>query len=247
MRSATAAGSVDRLVWLRDEPAARQPAHTRAEITAAALAIADAEGIEAVSMRRVAERVGAGTMTLYRYVANKDELLTLMYDAVSGEALVPTADLAPDWRGAMRQIATRTREVYRRHRWALHRLDDAQPTPNGLSRFEQALSAFAGVTISDEKKFELVSLVEDYVLGFALREAREISEQDRGWDPEVLELLQRQLSLGEYPEMYRVLGADILGGFKRFGELFLSGQRFERGLERILDGIATEGSDLPVD
>jgi AcrR family transcriptional regulator len=58
------------LIWLREEPNARRPSHTRAEIAAAALAIADAEGFDAVSMRRVAEKLGAGTMTLYHYVAN---------------------------------------------------------------------------------------------------------------------------------------------------------------------------------
>src|SRR3954452_24599103 len=77
------------LIWLRQEPSAARSAHTRSEIAAAALEIADAEGFEAVSMRRVAQRLGAGTMTLYNYVRTKDELVTLMADAVMAEALVP--------------------------------------------------------------------------------------------------------------------------------------------------------------
>jgi AcrR family transcriptional regulator len=237
----TAASAPDdespQMIWLREEPGARQPGHTRAEITAAALAIADEDGFSAVSMRRVAERLGAGTMTLYHYVESKDELVTLMHDAVAGEALIPENKLASDWRPAMRQIAVRTREVYRRHRWALNRLDDTEPVPNGLRTLEQALAAFADLEISYEHKFELISLVEDYVYGFALREAREITDQERGWTPEVLEFFQQQLDRDEYPELRRLLGADIEVGFERLGALFLGEARFERGLDRLLDGI----------
>jgi AcrR family transcriptional regulator len=225
------------MIWLREEPGTRRPAHTRAKITAAALAIADAEGFEAVSMRRVAEQLGAGTMTLYHYVRSKDELVNLMVDAVAGEALVPEDELASDWREAMRQIALRVREAYRRHRWALDRLDDGRPTPNGLRGFEQALAALANLEISAEAKFELITLVEDYVYGFALREAREIAEQEQGWPAEVLEFLERQLDRDEFPQVWSFLGDDIESGFDRFGELFLGEGRFERGLERLLDGI----------
>src|SRR3954452_23863804 len=76
------------LIWLRQEPSAARSAHTRSEIAAAALQLADAEGFEAVSMRRVAQALGAGTMTLYNYVRTKYELLALMDDAIMGEVLV---------------------------------------------------------------------------------------------------------------------------------------------------------------
>lgn len=231
-------GEEPRLVWLREEPGARSPSHTRAKIVAAALAIADEDGFEAVSMRRVAERLEAGTMTLYHYVESKDELVTLMVDAVAGEAVIADEELPAEWRPAMRLLATRAREVFRRHRWALDRLDDGQPTPNGLLGFDQALRALAAVPISDEAKFELITLVEDYVYGFALREAREIADQERGWSPEVLLLVRRQLDTGEYPELDRLLGDDVEAGLTRLSELFLSETRFERGLERLLDGIA---------
>src|SRR5262245_11406058 len=71
---------VAQLIWFRQEPASRRPAHTRADIARAALEIADTQGFDAVSMRRVAERLGAGTMTLYHYVRNKEELVALMSD-----------------------------------------------------------------------------------------------------------------------------------------------------------------------
>jgi AcrR family transcriptional regulator len=225
------------MIWLREEPSTRNPAHTRAEIVAAALSLADAEGFEAVSMRRVAERLGAGTMTLYHYVRNKDELVTLMGDAVLGETLVPDGELASSWRPAMRQIALRSREAFRRHRWALDRLDNSRPVPNALLRFEQSLVACSGLELNAEAKFELISLVEDYVYGFALREAREVEEQSRGWMPEVLEFLQRQLAERDLPEFRRFIGTDVEAGFERAGEIFLGEGRFERGLERLLDGI----------
>src|SRR5262245_12639315 len=80
-------------IWSRPEPRARRPAHTRDGIASAAIRIADAEGFEAVSMRRVAAELRAGTMTLYHYVRTKDELLALVDNAVMGELLVPPGEL----------------------------------------------------------------------------------------------------------------------------------------------------------
>jgi AcrR family transcriptional regulator len=225
------------MIWLREEPGARNPSHTRAEIVAAALSIADAEGFEAVSMRRVAQRLGAGTMTLYHYVRNKDELITLMFDEVMGEVLVPEGELGGEWRGALAQIATRTRDTFRRHRWSLDRLGDGRPGPNGIRHFEQSLQAVAAAPLSDSEKFELIGLIDDYVFGFALREAQELDEHRRGWPPQVVEFLQRELDSGDYPLISRFLGTDAAGGIDRVAELIFSEGRFERGLERVLDGI----------
>src|SRR5262249_4495 len=97
----------DALSWSPDAPAARRPAHNRADIARAAMEIADSEGFDAVSMRRVAQRLGAGTMTLYHYVRNKDELITLMTDAVMAEVVVPEDELSDHWRTALTQIANR--------------------------------------------------------------------------------------------------------------------------------------------
>lgn len=225
------------LIWLREEPGARRPSHTRAEIAVAALAIADAEGFEAVSMRRVAQRLGAGTMTLYYYVRNKDELITLMFDEVMGEVLLPARELNDEWRQALRQIAMRTRDTFKRHRWALDRLGDGRPGPNGLRHFEQSLQALAAAPLSDSEKFELIGQIDDYVYGFALREAQELDEHRRGWPPEVVEFLQRELDSGDYPLIGKFLGTDAAGGIDRVAELIFSEGRFERGLERVLDGI----------
>ena len=82
-------------VWTRTEPTGRQPRFTRDEIAAAAMRIADAEGFDAVSMRRIASELDAGTMTLYHYVRTKDELLTLVVDAVMGEVVLPPDEPLP--------------------------------------------------------------------------------------------------------------------------------------------------------
>jgi len=225
------------LVWLRQEPQSRRPSHTRADIARAALAIADEEGFEAVSMRRVARRLEAGTMTLYHYVRSKDELITLMVDEVMGEVLVPEAKLASGWRPALTAIAQRSWEAFSRHRWALDRLGDGRPGPNGLRHFEQSLTAVAELEVPTAEKFELISLIDDYVFGFCLREAQEREEHRRGWPPEFREFLQHELDSGAYPEVQSFFGADFDAGVERIGELLFGKGRFERGLERLLDGI----------
>lgn len=225
------------LIWLREEPSARRPSHTRADIARAALAIADEEGYEALSMRRVAERLGAGTMTLYHYVRNKEELITLMADEVMGEVLVPTAELGGDWRTAMAQIARRTRTAFRRHHWAIDRLGDGRPGPNGIRHFEQTLAAVSALDLPESRKFELISQIDDYVFGFCLREAQEMEEHRRGFPADVLEFFQRELDSGEYPHIREFLGDDVEAGVGRIAGLLFDDARFERGLERLLDGI----------
>jgi AcrR family transcriptional regulator len=225
------------LIWLREEPSARRPSHTRSEIARAALAIADEEGFDAVSMRGVARRLGAGTMTLYHYVRNKDELITLMVDEVMGEALVPADELAEDWRTAFSQIAERTRSAFRSHRWALDRLGEGRPGPNGVRHFEQTLEAVSSLRVPDGAKFELISFLDDYVYGFCLREAQEMEEHRRGFPPEVLDFFQREVDSGEYPNIREFLGDEIEAGVERIAGLLFDEKRFERGVERLLDGI----------
>lgn len=104
--------------WNRPERAAKgpSPSRTRAEITSAAVAIADAEGIEALSMRRVAKELGTGTASLHRYLASKDDLLDLMLDAVAAEGGGPPAP-SGDWRSDLRGLAHRSQAAFPRHPW----------------------------------------------------------------------------------------------------------------------------------
>jgi AcrR family transcriptional regulator len=231
---------VEPLVWFRREPASRRSAHSRADIAFAAVEIADSEGFEAVSMRRVAERLGAGTMTLYHYVRNKDELVTLMSDAVMADVLVPEAELSEDWRTAVTQIATRTREAFAAHHWIFERMGDGRPGPNGMRHFEQSLQAVAGLGLDKEQTFEVIGQIDDYVFGYALREVQEAEEHERGWPPEVVDFFKRELATGAYPRITEFFGDDFDASFEHVVEFMAESNRFDRGLARLLDGIEAE-------
>ena len=237
MGSAPTTESDPSLIWLREEPCSRKPGHSWARIAAAAVEIADTEGFEAVSMRRVAQEIGAGTMTLYHYVANKDELVTLMMDAVMAEVLVPDDELPGEWRPAIARIAIATRESLRRHRWMLDLLDEPRPGPSKLRHFEQSLQAMAGAGLDPKARLEAIVLIDEYVFGFAIREAQEPDAHGPGWPPGVREFFQREIDNGEFPHARELLGDDLDAGVAVVRELFREEGRFERGLERLLDGI----------
>lgn len=239
-REGRALDEVEPMVWFRQEPASRRPAHTRADIARAAIEIADTEGFDAVSMRRVAQRLGAGTMTLYHYVRNKGELITLMSDAVMAEVVVPEGQLSDHWRTALTQIATRSRQAFAAHHWIFERFGDGRPGPNGLRHFEQSLQAVAPLGLGKEQTFEVIGQVDDYVFGYSLREIQEAEEHKRGWPPEVVDFFKRELETGRYPLINDFFGGDIDASFDLVVEFMAEEGRFERGLARLLDGIESE-------
>ncbi|HVS99218.1 MAG TPA: TetR/AcrR family transcriptional regulator [Solirubrobacterales bacterium] len=237
-----AVAEVEPLIWFRQEPASRRPSHTRADIARAALEIADSEGFDSVSMRRVAERLGAGTMTLYHYVRNKDELITLMIDQVMAEVVVPAGELSDDWRTALTQIANRTRDAFAAHHWIFEPMGDGRPGPNGMRHFEQSLQAVAPLGLDRDQTFELIGQVDDYVFGYALREVQEREEHERGRPPEVLDFFKRELASGAYPLIDDFFGGDLDAGFDAVVDFLGRPGRFDRGLSRLLDGIEAEFS-----
>ncbi len=230
-------GEGEPLIWMREEPSSRRPTLTRAEIARAALEISDTEGFDAVSMRRVAQRLGAGTMTLYHYVRNKDELVTLMSDLAMGEILVPEGELSTDWRAALTQIAHRTRSAFAAHHWIFSLTGDAAPGPNGMRHFEQSLQAIDSLELMPEEVFDLIGQLDDYVFGFALRELQEQEEHLSGWPAEVRDFFQREIDSGDYPRVEAILGDDADAGIARIMDLLSDDGRFDRGLARLLDGI----------
>jgi AcrR family transcriptional regulator len=229
------------MIWFRQEPASRRPAHTRADIARAALEIADSQGFDAVSMRRVAERLGAGTMTLYHYVRNKDELVALMSDAVMAEVVVPEGTLSDDWRMALTQIANRSHDAFKAHHWVFQQMrDDGVPGPNGMRHFEQSLQAVAGLGLDRDQTFEVIGQVDDYVFGYSLREVQEAEEQEHGWSPAVVDFFRRELATGDYPLIHEFFGDDFEAAFAEAMEMIGNEDRFHRGLKRLLDGIEAE-------
>ncbi len=229
----------DGLIWLRPQPGERAGRLTREKISAAALSIADAEGFEAVSMRRIAARLGASTMSLYYYVHTKADVVALMDDALMGEILVPEGQLPRGWREAISAIARRTRDVFARHPWALLSMRGAPPGPNAMRHFEQSLEALEEAPMSLEGKLALLQLVDDFVFGRSLRTA-----EARGWFGGDSDLARSAEALGQ--QLFKT------GAFPRTAALFaqansrdaarhrqwLTEDRFERALEAVLDGAA---------
>jgi AcrR family transcriptional regulator len=215
---------------------------SREQIAAAALAIADAQGFEAVSMRKIAAVLGSGTMSLYHYVRTKDDLVAVMDDAIMGEVLVPTEKLPSHWRQALTTIAHRTRDVFARHSWAMTALMQARPGPNGMKHVEQSLAALKNTDLEPEEKFTVLTMVDDYVFGHTLRSNARRNMAIGEKEPvtkTLFEATMAELATGNYPELTAVVGDDPEIAFKQFGESAREA-RFETGLEAILDGAAAK-------
>jgi AcrR family transcriptional regulator len=231
-------------IWGRPEPAARRPRHTREQIATAALAIADRDGFEALSMRRVAAEIGAGTMTLYHYVRTKDDLVQLMDDAIMGEVLIPDGELPATWREAMRAIAQRSYDTFARHPWALKALSGARGGPNGMRHFEQSLASVASLELDARAKLELIAIVDDYVFGFVFRtgemaEAFSATATEEAIE-ELLPHFEAQIRSGEYPHIEALFGdTDTRATWQLVVDTMTAASRFEEGLECLLDGIQT--------
>jgi AcrR family transcriptional regulator len=252
-------------IWARPEPSPRSLRFSRQQIAAAALEIADAEGFDAVSMRRIARALGAGTMSLYRYIATKDDLLALIGDALLGEALVP-GDLPADWLKAIAAVACQTRRTYLRHPWAIRLIqrEGAVPAalagPNGMRHVEQSLSALSGAPMDAKSKLHVLAIVDDYVLGHLMRTATTPSEAEpdavaaarpRGrarsggsgraaGDPEPpgnADFVRSQLASGSFPQLAAVMNSSEAGNFTGLTD---QETRFELGLGLLLDGIAAK-------
>ena len=191
-------------IWTQPAPGQRRPRLTRDQIAAAALRISDAEGFEAVSMRRIAAELDAGTMTLYYYVRTKEDLVALMLDALMGEVVLPA--LPRGWRAGLTAIARSTREVYLRHPWAFRAIAGARMGPNLLRHVEQSLQALVEVPLDAESKQRLLSIVDDYVLGHVMH----INEPPLGEDAKALramaEFMSEQLKSGDFPQMSALIG-----------------------------------------
>ncbi len=230
-------------IWARPAPGERKPAHSRERIAEAALKIADEEGFEAVTMRRVAAELGAGTMTLYHYVKNKRELAALMDDAVMGQLLVPDDELADNWREGLAQIARRTYSSFMRHPWTFEFIggedDPGVGGPNALRHVEQSLAVAERTGLDLQGQFEITALMDDYVFGHAMR-TRGIGRADQRPKERldaVIAYMETQLATGEFPRLQAIAGDDVRGGFALVAELATDRDRFERGLQVVLDGI----------
>jgi len=229
-------GALD--IWMRAEPAGRRPRFRREEIAAAAVRIADAEGFDALSMRRLAAELGAGTMTLYHYVRTKDELLTLVTDEVMAEVIVPDDEGLPaDWRAAMTVLAHRSRAAMARHPWILDITDDPAIGPNSVRHFDQSLEAVSSLDVDLDTRLDIITAVDEYVFGFSLMERNNLQADESPGD-DMVDYVGGLLRTGTYPQL-AALAAEmgLPEAWGRIESHFRDPGRFERNLERLLAGI----------
>jgi AcrR family transcriptional regulator len=230
-------------VWTRNDRGVRKPRFNRSDIAAAAIRIADAEGFEAVSMRRLAAELDAGTMTLYHYIHTKDELLTLVVDAFLAEVVVPPGQRLPrDWRAGITLIARRTRDALRRHPWVLDITDDPSIGPNAMRHFDQSWQALASLHASFEDKLDLITVVDEYVFGFCLHERNNLAGDAN--DSEMVDYIGALLVDDDYPAlsgMVSEIGLERL--WSRIHTHARGAARFDRNLARLVDGFESSLGD----
>ncbi|MDT0609623.1 TetR/AcrR family transcriptional regulator [Streptomyces lancefieldiae] len=222
-------------LWLRpDRPRrGRKPAYSREVITAAAVELADAEGLEAVTMRRVAAQVGAGVMSLYSYAPDKETLLHLMVDHVSGE--LPTGNTPTgDWRGDLKAIAHLQRAQMLRHPWlpaalSTHRV----PGPRTLAFLEHVLVALRPAGLDGAAKLEIFAQLTAFVAGHV---AHELTQATASRSPDRAAAEARYLAAvatdGHHPELAEALSAP--------GRPLAPEATFNRFLNRLIDGLDSD-------
>ncbi|MGV9800381.1 TetR/AcrR family transcriptional regulator [Mycobacterium sp. NPDC003449] len=216
-----------RLLWQVPDPPRRSRGLTREAIVAAAIELADSDGLAAVSMARLAERLGCGTMSLYRHVASKDELVTFMVSDGPGPAPKPAA--APGWRAALENWAIGLWEVYHRHPWILQAAPSGPPAdPGQLTWLDAGLATLATTTMTERDKLAAVVAVLHFVRGAA---ALAIDDPD-GDDGTFPALLRRLVDAERFP----ALAAAIAGGAFDGGpdDPYAT---FRLGLTQLLDGV----------
>ncbi|MFI7308752.1 TetR/AcrR family transcriptional regulator [Streptomyces hygroscopicus] len=225
------------LLWgLGERPKqGRRPAFTLEQIVRTAVGIADAEGLAAVSMRRIAERLGCTTMSLYRYVPGKAQLLDLMTDCVMGE--VPLAGAAPSgWRTGLERSARADWALYHRHPWIL-RLPAGRPAlgPNGFAWYESVLRVLTMTGLPPAALVNVFDLVDAYVRG-AARDSldaaaveRHSGVTDEQWWAARAHFWDAVFVPARYPVVASLRAAGVLTHPRDRG--------FEFGLQRVLDSV----------
>jgi AcrR family transcriptional regulator len=207
--------------------ATRKPL-SRAVVLDAAVALADKAGLEAFSMRGLAQELGVVPMALYKHVANKDELLDGMVDTVFSEIELPSGEL--DWRSAMRNRAISTREALKRHTWAIGIMESRHPGRANLRNHNAVMGCLREAGFPFEMAIHAYSVQDAYIYGFALQ------EKDLGFQaPESAgEAAQRRAETIRNPDDYPYL-LEVVTRLPETG--YDTAAEFAWGLDLILDGL----------
>jgi AcrR family transcriptional regulator len=236
--STSAASGAAAPIWARPAPGSRRPRFTRQQIARTGIAIADAEGIDALSMRRLADELGAATMSLYNYVSSKQELFALIEDELLGDVVARDADLPETWRDSLTHLGRSLYGVFRAHPWAATSLNNVFIGPNAMRLFEQTLEGLGDVDLDAQEKIELFLLIKHFVLGICLP-TNAADVESMAVTPEVVEYFAAQLDPSEFPNIHAAVGRSGPETFlRRVHQQVSDPERFERGLQHLLDGIA---------
>jgi AcrR family transcriptional regulator len=214
-----------------------RPGLTLERLVAAGVKVAATEGLGALSMGRVARELGVGTMSLYRYVSAKDDLLMLMIDSAMGGP--PPIDPAAGWRDGLTRWARGVRAAYYRHPWALRVPISAPPLgPNNVGWLEAALTAMADTPLTEQQKLSTVLLLSGFVRNEATLTAdlRAVAGGEKvmpGYGALLAALLPRE----GYPALRRAIASGALSDDDDIDV------EFDFGLTRILDGVETLVND----
>lgn len=220
-------------VWFRDEAGPRRPRLSRERIVEAAIALLDAEGVDGFSMRRLAARLNAGTMSLYEYVTGREDVLDLALDTVMAEIEL---DASPDarWRDTLIGQLTQSRQVVRRHPW-VPVLIGTRPLlgPNALARSERFYTALVRAGLDGPRLLAAVGALTFFANGYVAAE-----NTWRTWirDPSDETELRRkaQAHVEKRPDLYPTLSQHA-----QLDDGDFDGQ-FALALQMILDGIEAQ-------
>lgn len=202
---------------------------SRQRVLAAAIAYADASGLEALTMRTLAELLEVAPMTLYSHVANKDDLVDAMVDAVFGEIGVPAG--GGDWQAAMRRRAIAVRDALARHRWAIGLMESRRkPGPANLRHHDAVIGRLRAAGFDIAMAAHAYSLLDSYIYGFALTNMSLPFDSTVGLAEAAQTILEAQ-SAREFPNLAEFVSEHAMQpGYDH-------GDEFEYGLEIILDGL----------
>ncbi|MCW2877222.1 MAG: AcrR family transcriptional regulator [Sphaerisporangium sp.] len=208
------------------EPRARL---NRDRVLQAAVALADAGGIESLTMRKLGVELGVEAMSLYNHVANKGDLLDGMIDIVFGEIDLTTRET--DWRTAMRRRAISARGALSRHPWAIGRMESrATPGPATLRHHDAVIGMLRGAGFSIAMAAHAYSALDSYIYGFALQEPS-LPFDTADDTAKVAQAIMARFSSGQYPHLTEMAVEHVLQPGYDYGN------EFEFGLDLILDGL----------
>ncbi len=200
---------------------------SRERVLSAAIALADESGIESLSMRKLAERLGVEAMSLYNHIANKNDLLEGIVEAAAGEIVTPADDV--DWKKAIHEVAISAHDALLRHPWASGLWMGTTPGPARMRYGDSLLGAFRGAGFSKDLTYHAYHIVESYVLGFTTQVLN-----FRSVDESQFEDVVAAFSRGDYAEEFPHFTEHALQHMEPHDD---GVNAVELGLDLILDGL----------